>query len=332
MRSILVTGATGGVGMRAVEMLRKDKVKVLAMGRNTEKLTALAGLGAQTYVADLVDFPQKVLEELMDFKDCVWHCAAMAAPWGAAQDFEAINVRATETLFRAAAQAGVSTFVYLSTPSLYFDFKHHRDIPENFLASKFASHYAASKAKSEQVLQELAKVYPQTKLVILRPRVIFGKYDQVLFPRVMRLVERTNGRLLLPRGGNTTLDLCYVDNVVHAMRLASTAANVVSGSVYNITNDEPVLLKDALTEFFKHLGKPLHIGSLPYGYMATLVRIGEFVAKLKKQEPVMTLHGLGSLAFDMTLDIRKAKEELGYKPLVSMAEAIEQTAKGFHQT
>lgn len=326
MRSVLITGATGGVGMRAVEMLREDKVKVLAMGRNTQKLTALARLGAQTYVADLVDFPQRVLEKLMDFKDAVWHCAALAAPWGNSEEFDAINVQATKTLFCAAASAGVPSFVYLSTPSLYFDFQHRRDVTEDFKADKFASHYAESKAKSELELLELAAKHPRTKLVILRPRVILGKYDQVLFPRVMRLVTQNKGRLLLPNGGNTTLDLCYVDNVVHAMKLATKAKNITTGATYNITNDEPVVLKDVLVEFFNHLEQPLQIGSLPYGVMSALVRVGELVSKLKEKEPPMTRHSLGGLAFDMTLSIDKAKHELGYKPLVNMADAIRQTA------
>ncbi|WP_434715826.1 hypothetical protein [Paraburkholderia sp. A3RO-2L] len=49
-------------------------------------------------------------------------------------------------------------------------------------------------------------------------------------------------------------------------------------------------------------------------------------------EPSLTVHTLGAMAFDMTLDIRAAEHRLGYKPLVSMEEALRRTAKWLKQT
>ena len=41
-RVILVTGASGGIGAAAVRMLAKEKAKVIASGRNEDKLAQLA--------------------------------------------------------------------------------------------------------------------------------------------------------------------------------------------------------------------------------------------------------------------------------------------------
>jgi NADP-dependent 3-hydroxy acid dehydrogenase YdfG len=41
-RVILVTGASGGIGAATVRMLIKEEAKVIASGRNEDKLTELA--------------------------------------------------------------------------------------------------------------------------------------------------------------------------------------------------------------------------------------------------------------------------------------------------
>ena len=41
-RIILVTGASGGIGAATVRMLIKEEAKVIASGRNEDKLTKLA--------------------------------------------------------------------------------------------------------------------------------------------------------------------------------------------------------------------------------------------------------------------------------------------------
>lgn len=331
MTRVLITGATGGLGRNAVDRALAEGWRVTATGRRGEVLRALAAQGARTYQADLVSLPEKLVLELMDLHDVVWHCAALAAPWGARADFIEANVDMPARLFEAAARAGVLTFVHISSPALYFDYQHHRDISESYRAAHFASFYAESKALGEERLQELARTHPRTRLVILRPRVIFGPYDQVVFPRMLNFLARHHDCLVLPNGGRALVDLVYVENVVEALILASQF-NVASGSVFNISNGEPVVLRDALTTLLRVMGRKVDVLSLPYSLLRGVVAVDEWIARRTNREPSLTAHTLGAMAFDMTLDIRAAEHRLGYKPLVSMEEALRRTAKWLKQS
>jgi nucleoside-diphosphate-sugar epimerase len=164
--------------------------------------------------------------------------------------------------------------------------------------------------------------------VILRPRAIFGPHDQVLMPRLARVMAARGGRLPLPRGGTARIDVTYVDNVVHAMWLATSTASLASGSVFNVSNQEPARLKDILQSLFVDaLGQPLRIVALPYALMAALARGMELAARLTGREPALTAYSVGALGFDLTLDSTLARQQLGYRPVVSLAEGIRRTAQ-----
>lgn len=322
MRTV-ITGATGGLGRNALEYVLHQGEEATACGRNASILAKLGRV--PTVRADLSSMVLTDACRLVQNHDAIWHCAALSAPWGQYKDFLAANLTASETLFKAAGHCEVPVFVHISTPAVYFNFTHRYDLCEDQVAARPVNHYAATKLMAEQRLVELAHRYPRTKLVILRPRAIFGPYDQALFPRLLKLMDSSNGRLSLPRGGDALLDLTYVENVVHAMALATTA-QVPSGSVFNISNDEPVTVRGALTQLMAELARPFSIRPVPYWTVAPVARAMEGMAYVTRKEPRLTSYSLGALAYDMTLDVSAARKDLGYQPLVGMADAYRRTA------
>jgi nucleoside-diphosphate-sugar epimerase len=330
---ILITGATGGLGRNAVEHARKMGATVRVTGRNQTVLTTLEAEGFSACAADLADVSQDTLRVMTNGCSAIWHCAALSAPWGAYRSFFTCNVQAAGRLFEAAALNAVPVFVHISTPAVYFDFNHRLQITEDFRPRRYVNHYAATKAEAELVLQALAMKYPGTRLVILRPRAIFGPHDQVLLPRLQRLMAAHEGKLPLPRGGRTVLDLTYAENVTHAMWLA-THVSVRSGSVFNITNDIPGPLGEVLRDLFqRELGRAFQIRSVPYPLLAGAAWVLEQSARLRRaeREPALTRYGIGALAYDMTLDISAAKRQLGYAPVVPQDEALIRTAHWLKQ-
>ncbi len=53
MKTIIITGATGGIGLATAKLFNKKSWNVIATARNTEKLKVLERLGIQTYVVDI---------------------------------------------------------------------------------------------------------------------------------------------------------------------------------------------------------------------------------------------------------------------------------------
>lgn len=326
---VLVTGATSGLGRNAVQWLHENGHHPIATGRNTASGAALSALGIPFHACDLTLASAHELDTLLAAADAVWHCAALSSPWGPAQDFQRINVTATAALAQAAIRAGVPRFIHISTPSLYFDFQHRHDVPEDFLARRYANDYARSKHAAEQALAALSAAGSATRFTLLRPRAIFGPHDRVLLPRLLaQLKGATAGALKLPRGGAALLDMTYVGNVVHAMMLATAQPALANGRIYNISNHEPVRLADILRELLvQELGLKITLQTVPYPLLAAAAGAMEAAARLSGREPMLTRYSVGAVNFDMTLSQTRARAELGYEPPTRLSDGVRQTAR-----
>ncbi|MGJ3353939.1 NAD-dependent epimerase/dehydratase family protein [Providencia sp. Je.9.19] len=328
---ILVTGATSGLGRNAVEYLLAQGMEVIACGRNPQAGEQLTQLGAQFHAIELASLSVVDAKTLMTDCDAVWHCAALSSPWGRREDFENINYHATQVLADAAGEMQIAHFIHISTPAIYFNFTHQQHIVESTENRQFANHYARTKYLAEIAIKQRVFRYPSTRYIILRPRGLFGPHDRVLLPRLLAQIKERSGKLILPAGGKHPFDLTYVGNVVHAMQLATIKENLLSGAIYNITNQQPLPLKQTLQRLFDQLEINCQIRSAPYPLLYTVATIMEGVANLTGKEPLLTRYSLGAAYFTMTLDNQKAQQELGYYPLYSMEQAIHLTAQWLKQ-
>lgn len=325
---ILVTGATGGLGRNAVEFLLARGVDVHATGRNVETGRVLTSLGARFTAVDLAYASADEFLRLVDGVEAVWHCAALSSPWGVRKHFEESNVVVTENLLETSGKERVKRFIHISTPAIYFDYTNRYNIDESFCASTPVNEYARTKALAESAVRKAGKKFPELRTVILRPRAIFGAYDQVLLPRLSQLLSANRGRLPLPRGGRAVIDMTYAENVVYAMWLATTKDDLQSGLTFNITNDEPEQVAIVLEKLFvRDLGQKMEVRDVPYLALALAAQGLECVSKLTGKEPRLTRYSIGVLAYDMTLSLARARAALGYAPIVTLDEGIRRTAE-----
>jgi Nucleoside-diphosphate-sugar epimerases len=66
---------------------------------------------------------------------------------------------------------------------------------------------------------------------------------------------------------------------------------------------------------------------VPYPMLDMVARSMERFGNKSAKEPALTHYGVSKLNFDFTLDITRAKEELGYAPIVTLNEGIVRTAE-----
>lgn len=246
---------------------------------------------------------------------------------GTQQAFDLANVRATRRLGEWSVAWGVRNFIHISSPSLYFDYHHHRDIQEDFRPHRFANEFARSKAASEEVINLLAQANPHTRFTILRPQSLFGPHDKVFIPRLAQMMQHY-GSVLLPRGGSALVDMTYYENAVHAMWLASQPAcdHLPSARAWNISNGEPRPLRSIVQKLIDELGIKCRIRSVPYPMLDIIARSMERFGDKTAKEPAFTHYGVSKLNFDFTLDITRAQDELGYQPVVTLDDGIVRTA------
>lgn len=314
----LVTGGTGFVGGALARRLQGAGAIVTALGRNPEAGAALARAGLAFVRADLAD--AAAVAEACQGQDFVFHCGALASPWGAYKHFYAANVLGTENVIAGCRLHGVGRLIHVSTPSVYFGGEPRLNVKEDdHLPTKPLSRYAATKRLAEEAVNRAhAAGLP---VITIRPRAIFGPGDNVLLPRLIRQLER--GRLRIIGTGNNVADLTYIDNVVDALLLCAEAPASALGRTYNITNGETVRLWDMVTKLCAALGypPPRRRISLP----AALAVAGALEAAytlLPGREPPLTRYTVRMLAQNATLDITAARRDLGYAPRVGIDEGL----------
>lgn len=316
---LIVTGATGFLGGRLVEILLQQGHEVIASGRNPVEGVRLTKLGAYFIASDLAELERNLMD--CGVVDAMVHCAAFSSPWGRFSDHYKANVLGTQQVISLCKSLSISKLVHISTPSMYFDYRDRQGILEGVRLPKPVNHYAHTKQLAEQLILDSGLA-----AIILRPRGIFGPGDTALMPRLLR--AKVLGSLPMFHRNQIKVDLTYVDNVVHAISLALLADNVIDPQIYNVTNDEPVFLQDFVAKLFLEMGESIQFRYIPYQFADNIARFLELLYRglLPNSEPPMTRYTVGLFRFDQTLSVEKIKADLGYSPIVTMESGLKRFA------
>lgn len=323
---VLVTGATGFVGSHLVAALLARGIRVRAMGRNPAALERLAALGVEPHAVDLGGNPEAIISACAG-ASIVYHLGALSSPWGARAAFESVNVGGTRAVIEGCRRGRVGRLVHVSSPSVVFDGRDHSDIRDDTpYPRRFVSVYSETKKMAEDCVNAARDSVPA---VILRPKAVFGPGDTALLPRLIAAARA--GRLPQIGDGDNRVDLTHIDNVVHALLLAAEAPEAV-GKTYTITNSEPALkLWEVIRHVLQGLGIAANLRRVPLPVALAAATAQEAIAHLTGREPLLTRYSALILARTQTYDISPARRDLGYAPVVSLQEGIEQTIVAFRE-
>ncbi|MEZ4826175.1 MAG: NAD-dependent epimerase/dehydratase family protein [Bacteroidia bacterium] len=326
--NIVVTGATGFLGFRILERLAESGFpgKIIAAGRTMKPGAIVTGENITYLLGDLSD-PAYVESLFSHSPRYVINCAALSSPWGTYEEFFHANVLSQQHLIAFSEKYRISRFVYISTPSMYFDFHHRWNIRESDpLPRKFVNHYAATKREAEILLEKSSLEW-----ISLRPRALTGRGDTVIMPRVIRACDE--GKLRVIGKGDNQVDITPVSNVVDAVMLALSAPVQACGQPYNISNGDPVLLWKMLGGVLQRLNRNLPDRKVPFAVAMAAATLMETTARLSraKKEPALTRYSVGTIGLSFSMDITHAKNRLGYTPRQSVAEAIDEFVEWYKQ-
>ncbi len=316
---VFVTGASGFIGGRLAERLLAEGRKVRVLSRRP--LPELEARGAEVIPGDLHD--EHALARGCLAADTVFHVAGRVGVWGPSADFFHVNVAGTQKLLAAAHDAGVPRFVYTSSPSVVYNGGDLAGVDESApLCTAAPCPYPTSKAAAERLV--LAAHRKDFATVALRPHLVWGPGDRNVVPRVLALAKA--GKLKIIGSGRNRVDVTHIANVIDAHLLAegtlAQPGHRAGGRSYFITNGEPVVLWDWVNQLLRGLGHPEITQRVPLpvayavgGAMEALWRVLPL-----KGEPPMTRFVAKEMATDHWFDISAARRDLGYHPLVTMAQ------------
>jgi len=314
---VLVTGATGMLGRAVAQYLadRGDEVTVLQRGASDFDLAEIRG--------DIVD--PDVARRACEGQDAVIHLAAKVSVTGVWEEYERINVHGTEQLLLAARAAGVTRFVYVSSPSVAHAGESLVGVGATPADPDHArGNYSRSKAMAEQLA--LSADGDGFSVVAIRPHLVWGPGDTQL---IGRIVERArSGRLVLIDGGTALIDTTYVDNAVTALVAALDRAPWVSGQAFVVSNGEPRTVAELLTRICRACDVPGPQRSVPGVLARTAGGLVERAWGLRGREgdPPMTRFLAEQLSTAHWFDQRQTREALQWEPGVSLDEGFRRLA------
>jgi nucleoside-diphosphate-sugar epimerase len=318
--TVAVTGPTGTFGYGLMPLLQADgRIKrITGVARRPFDPDEL-GWSKMTYHQGDVREPDS-LEEAFAEADVVVHLAFQVVG-GKPEMTRSINVDGTRNVFRAAAAAGVTRFVYASSVAAY---GFHRDNPVGITEDHPVRRarrlfYARDKAEVEQMLDDEAQSHPELDTYLLRPSIVVGPHTVggkgELPEPLARLLRRIGGspwRLPVPVPAivpDVPVQLVHEDDVGRALVQCVVAAG--PPGAYNIAADDLLSAVDIARE----------LGLLP---LAVPGRPAQEAARLLARLPALPSAAQWVEAFShpAVMDTTRAKLELDWTPRHSAIESL----------
>jgi nucleoside-diphosphate-sugar epimerase len=244
---VLVTGGTGFVGRVLVRrILSEEAWTVRLLVRDLRKAGKLNCSRVEVVQGNLRD--QTSLRAAVEGVEIVFHLAA--PPAGTWEDYLEEAVGGTERLVRAALQAEVRRFVFVST------IRVTEAEGDPLSRAGHLSYQTKSKALAERIIvQGVAE--SGLDAVIVRPGIVFGPGD-VSLPRLGLSI---GSRLVLVSRRDTLIPTVFVEHAAAAILLAGKAGR--PGEVYDVVDDEPVSRLQYLRMLKQHWDPSLTIIQVP---------------------------------------------------------------------
>ena len=304
---ILITGATGFIGKALITDLMLRDYHVVATVRNENSSVPEC---RQIFVTG--DINEKTdWKETLDGIDVVIHLAARVhvmndSATDPLSEFRKVNVAGTLNLAEQAANAGVKRFIFLSTIKVNGE--------RTQKGSKFRETdppapkepYAISKWEAEQGLLAVAEKTGM-EVVIIRPPLVYGPGVKANFRSLVKWVKIG---VPLPLGAvHNKRSFVALDNLVNFIILCIEHPRAAN-EVFLISDGEDVSTTELLQKIARALGKRSFLLPVPVGLMT-------FIAGLMGKNDVAN-----RLFGSLQVDCSKARELLGWKPVVSMDDGL----------
>ncbi|HEX4186257.1 MAG TPA: NAD-dependent epimerase/dehydratase family protein [Solirubrobacteraceae bacterium] len=319
MTGAFVTGGSGFIGGRLIGRLRAEGHAVRALARSPAAAERVRSLGAEPVEGELAD--TTAMAAGADGCELAFHAAATLGDWGTPGEFERGNVEGTRNVLRACEKAGVKRLVHVSTEAVLLAGEPLVDVDESApLRPDSPALYSSTKARAEQAV--IAANGDRLETVVVRPRFVWGAGDTTLLPVIVEMVR--GGRFAWIGGGHHRTSTTHVENSVEGMMLGAERGR--PGNVYFVTDGEPVVFREFVTELLATQGVVAPRHSMPAWLASALARTGEAAwRRLRlRGRPPLTLFTYWASSQQCTIRIDKAREQLGYAPVKTIAAGLDE--------
>jgi UDP-glucose 4-epimerase len=311
---VVITGATGNVGTSLLAALADEPAidEIVAIARRP------ASLSDPRVRFAAVDVASEDLTGHFRGADAVIHLAWLIQPSRDERQLRRVNVEGSRRVFDAAVHAGARTIVYASSVGAYSPGPKDRRVNESWPTEGIDSlFYARHKAEVERILDQLEREHRDVRVVRLRPGLIFKRGAATGIRRLFA-GPLLPGGILQPGLIPVVPDISGLSfQAVHSLDVGEAYRLALVGDVRGAFNvaAEPVLDGPAIADLLG--ARPVHVPA------RAVRRAVEFSWHMRLQPSPPGWLDMGRAV--PTMDVRRAQNELGWKPQHTAIDALRST-------
>lgn len=302
MTRVIVTGASGFIGSQVAMFLLNHGVDVVSIGR-TKPHFAVKHLKHDLLSVD------NLLVEYLRGADIVIHMAAVASA-ASHLDVEDINVRLTESIYRASKLASVRSFVLLSSIKAVAENSCLNGPLDVSVAPEPRDAYGRSKLACENIVKSVDDQNDMA-VTIIRSPLVYGPGVKGNFRTLIKLASLP---VPLPLAGlKGKRSLLYVGNL--SSLLYSISVGGPLPGIYHVSDGRDVSTSELLSIIRVHLGNKSRLFYFPtfiFKGVLMLLRRGEYFDKLFSELRISNV---------------ELEKKFGWEPLYSLDQGLKLTLK-----
>ena len=264
--------------------------------------------------------------------DTVFHTAAVIeafthAPRHVIDRIESVNIGGTKTVLQLAQSQGVRRFVHTSSIVASFCMEAAgRD--ESAPYSTSPDSYTRTKVIAERMVLE-ANGKRGMLTCAVRPGGLYGPGERFTYGRLVRALK-LGIPLVVFGDGRAKLDYVYIDNAVDAQLRAAERlfdGSRVCGNAYFVSDGTPINAGQFSIELTKNMGLDVPTVRVPDVVARAAGTLFERVYKtFGAPKPVFTEANVKLCDIDHYFRIDRARQDLGYEPIIGTPEGLRRTA------
>jgi dihydroflavonol-4-reductase len=318
---VLVTGANGFTGSHLARLLGERGHDVRALMRATSDASLLDGIDVERFEGDLTQGAR--VREAVAGVERIFHIAAVYREAKLSDDhYRAVNVEGTRLLAEAALSEGGIPFLYCSTCGVHGEVAPPADENSPYNPGDI---YQQTKVEAERVVFGLHRDRG-LPVVVLRPVGIYGPGDR----RFLKLFKGVARRKFPMIGkGDVYYHLTHVEDVARGFIKASEMGGGVNGEAFILAGARYTTVKELVDLIAQKAGVAPPWLRLPAGPLYAAAAICEDVCRPLGIEPPLHRRRLDFFLKDRAFNIDKAREVLGWEPIVDLDAGVAATLEWY---
>lgn len=336
---VLITGGGGFLGRHVVEQILKGGAASVAIINRTPKRFSLDGDFEKIVTYHAADVADRLAVDAIFAQvkpHAIIHTASPVSTSNAETLYKA-NVEGTRILLECSKKCSdTRAFIYTSSDSAMVPTQQPLSEENAVLCTteRFNNPYGLSKALADRMVQ--AENCKDLGTAVLRIPTLYGEHDTNFIPQLVASIRKNEHKMQIGQN-QKVFEFLYVKKAAEAHVLALRAlldpasTSSVAGQAFFVSDGRPEPFFDFTRRCYAAMGYPVgqdDIRVIPLAVIQAAASTGEWAywaLTLGTKQSLLRRKSIDHLDAGACWSIEKAKQILGYDPVVDQKKAIRDT-------